>query len=337
VARSGESVRSWTLGQEVRFLPTSGDNGDVLRVEVAQEAGLGVPVHVHPAQEERFHVAEGEIALRIGRRRLDLRAGQSAIVPRGSAHSFRARSPGGARLVNEFRPALRTDECFARTFEVERMQPLRRRLRELGLIAEAYPHEFLLYAPGIPWQLQRTAMQQLARIRLANDGVSSGALRANRWLGTYMNDQLAAGVLSREVARRAARENAGVEAGAPLAKLADGIAEDVALFRRMMRELGIPERRVKIAGAAAAERLGRAKLNGRLLRRSPLSGFVELDFLAMGIEGKKILWSNLQDLAGLRGRLPNVDFDALLDRAAAQRALIEALRERAGRSVLPPG
>jgi quercetin dioxygenase-like cupin family protein len=337
VARSGESVRSWTLGQEVRFLPTSGENGDVLRVEVAQAAGLGVPVHVHPAQEERFHVAEGQISLRIGRRRLKLSAGQSAIVPRGSAHSFRARSRGGARLVNEFRPALRTDECFGRTFEVERMQPLARRLRELGLIAEAYPREFLLYAPGIPWQIQRAAMQQLARIRLGNGGVKSDGPLANRWLAIYMNDQLAAGVLWREVARRVARENAGEEAGAPLGELADGIAEDVALFRRMMRELGIQERRVKIAGAVAAERLGRAKLNGRLLRRSPLSRFAELDFLAMGIEGKKILWSNLRDLAGLGGRFPDVDFDALLDRAAAQRALIEPLRDRAGRAVLPPG
>ena len=53
---------------------------------------------------------------------------------------------------------------------------------------------------------------------------------------------------------------------------------------------------------------------------SPLSRFVELDFLALGIEGKKVLWGNLRDLAGLRGQLPDVDLDHLIARAQEQRA-----------------
>jgi hypothetical protein len=52
---------------------------------------------------------------------------------------------------------------------------------------------------------------------------------------------------------------------------------------------------VKVALAVGAERLGRLKPNGRLVRYSPLSRFVELDILAMGIEGKK---GALDQLAG---------------------------------------
>ena len=69
---------------------------------------------------------------------------------------------------------------------------------------------------------------------------------------------------------------------------------------------------------------------------SPLSRFVELDFLALGIEGKKVLWGNLRDLAGLRGPLPDVDFDPLTAPAKSKRAAIEPIRVEAGRQALVP-
>jgi hypothetical protein len=58
-----------------------------------------------------------------------------------------------------------------------------------------------------------------------------------------------------------------------------------------MHRLGIRINPVKIGLAVGAERLGRLKLNGRLGTYSPLSRFMELDVLAMGIEGKKLLWT----------------------------------------------
>src|ERR1700712_745093 len=112
-----------------------------------------------------------------------------------------------------------------------------------------------------------------------------------------MNDQLALGTLWRELARRSQRNNSGTELGEALGRVSAGIAEDVETFQRIMRRLGIPMNPVKIGFAVGAERLGRLKLNGRLGTYSPLSRFVELDFLAMGIEGKKQLWATLRDLA----------------------------------------
>ena len=97
-----------------------------------------------------------------------------------------------------------------------------------------------------------------------------------------------------------------------------------------MRRLGIRPSRVKAWSALGAERLGRLKLNGRLAGYSSLSRFEELEFLVMGIEGKKQMWTTLRDLAGLRTRLPDVDFDELIDRAGRQRAELEPFRALAG-------
>jgi hypothetical protein len=54
----------------------------------------------------------------------------------------------------------------------------------------------------------------------------------------------------------------------------------------------------------------------------------------MGIQGKVTLWENLRDLAGLGERLPDVDFDRLVERARAQRALLEPFHATAGHEAL---
>jgi hypothetical protein len=138
------------------------------------------------------------------------------------------------------------------------------------------------------------------------------------YLTIYMNDQLAAGVLWRELARRAANGARGTQAGPALAEAADAITEDVATFEQIMVRLSLPRSRLKPALAIVGERLGRLKPNGHLVSTSPLSRFVELDALVMGIEGKKVLWENLRDHAGLAARLPDIDFDRLIARAQQQ-------------------
>jgi hypothetical protein len=153
----------------------------------------------------------------------------------------------------------------------------------------------------------------------------------DRFLRIYMNDQLALGIAWREVAKRAQGENEGTPLGEALRRVATGISEDVETFEAMMERLGFARDRVKTVAATAAERLGRLKPNGQLRGYSPLSRFAELDFLAMGIEGKKILWANLRDLGDLRSRLPDVDFEELIRRAQAQREELEPFRARAGR------
>jgi hypothetical protein len=156
----------------------------------------------------------------------------------------------------------------------------------------------------------------------------------DRYLRIYMNDQLALGIGWRELAKRAGGQNEGTPLGEALRRVATGISEDVETFEAMMERLGFGRDRVKTAAATVAERLGRLKLNGQLRGYSPLSRFVELDVLAMGIEGKKILWANLRDYGDLGRRLPDVDFEALIRRAEAQRDELESFRARTGREAL---
>jgi hypothetical protein len=151
-----------------------------------------------------------------------------------------------------------------------------------------------------------------------------------RYLRIYLNDQLAMGVLWRELARRVQRNNRDNEIGSALDQVATGIAEDVDTFRAIMTRLGVRQNSAKTALAFGAERLGRLKPNGRITTYSPLSRFVELEILAMGIEGKKVLWSTLRDLAGLAARLPEVDFDELIRRAEQQRRILEPYRVQTG-------
>ena len=155
-----------------------------------------------------------------------------------------------------------------------------------------------------------------------------------RLLGIYLNDQLALGVAGRELARRAASENAGTELGVFLDRLAREVTEDVDTLEGVMQRLGIPLSRMKRPLAFVAERVGRLKPNGQLRGYSPLSRFLELESLALGLDGKKLLWANVRDLARGGDRLGEIDFDSLIERAARQREELEPFRIAAGRESL---
>jgi hypothetical protein len=69
-------------------------------------------------------------------------------------------------------------------------------------------------------------------------------------------------------------------------RIADEIDEDRATLLRLMQALHIKVSHIKPALGWFAEKLGRAKLNGRVLSRSPLSNLIELEIMRLGVEGK---------------------------------------------------
>jgi hypothetical protein len=150
-------------------------------------------------------------------------------------------------------------------------------------------------------------------------------------LGIYLNDHLALGVAGRELVRRAARQNEGTELGAFLGRLAREVAEDLETLRTIVERLEFPVSRIKGPLALVGERIGRLKPNGQLRGYSPLSRYIELEGLALGIEGKALLWANLRDLAGVGDRLEGIDLDALIERARRQRDELEGHRLEAAR------
>lgn len=156
-------------------------------------------------------------------------------------------------------------------------------------------------------------------------------------LAIYLNDHLAGATAGVELARRAAKSNRGSAYGAFLEELAREIGEDRDSLLKAMSRLGIGVDRLKVLGGWGSEKLGRLKLNGRLLGYSPLSRVVELEALLLAVQGKLALWRSLEHLKADLSRLSGFDFAALIARGEAQVAELERNRMRAVADALGEG
>lgn len=147
-------------------------------------------------------------------------------------------------------------------------------------------------------------------------------------LAIYLNDHLAGATAGVELARRLRGSNEDhLEFGPALTELCAEIEADRETLEAVMDRLGVERGKVKPFAAVLGERLGRLKLNGRLLGYSPLSRLVELELLQGGVAGKRRLWMALErthgkDLAGF-------DLGALAERATDQLRRLEALHLKA--------
>ncbi|MFL5866520.1 MAG: hypothetical protein ACJ766_05400 [Thermoleophilaceae bacterium] len=148
-------------------------------------------------------------------------------------------------------------------------------------------------------------------------------------LSIYLNDHLAGATAGVELARRVAGSNRSTSYGPVLERLAEEIEEDRRTLEDIMERLSVRRDRLKVALAWSGEKAGRLKLNGELLRYSPLSRLEELEGLALGVEGKLALWQTLSDTYGDDSRLRGIDFEELIKRARSQRRRLERQRRRA--------
>jgi hypothetical protein len=149
----------------------------------------------------------------------------------------------------------------------------------------------------------------------------------DRLLAIYLRDHFAGSIAAIELIERSARSNTANELGSFLTNLHEEIRADQQTLLDVMRALAVEPSRVKNGVGWAVEKVGRLKLNGRLLRYSPLSRVYELETLEAGIVGKRSLWTNLQVLDD--PRLGGVDLSRLVERAENQRAGVEDWRRRA--------
>jgi mannose-6-phosphate isomerase-like protein (cupin superfamily) len=71
------------------------------------------PAHLHPGQDERFAVREGELTVVLGDEPArTVRAGETIAVPRGTPHRMWNAGVAQARARWVVTPALRTEEMF---------------------------------------------------------------------------------------------------------------------------------------------------------------------------------------------------------------------------------
>jgi hypothetical protein len=120
------------------------------------------------------------------------------------------------------------------------------------------------------------------------------------------------------------------------ARLHTEVSEDVRELQAVIVRLGLPHRSGLRVLAAVAERVGRLKPNGRLVRRSPLADVVDLEGLLLGVEGKAAVWRSLRALAATEPRLDAGRLEVLGERARRQTEELEALRRDAVLAALSP-
>ena len=133
-------------------------------------------------------------------------------------------------------------------------------------------------------------------------------------LSVYLTDHVAGAAAGSKRMRRLAEHEQSASDGTMLALIATEIEEDRRTLHDILAAAHVSPRWYKTATAWLAEQAGLLKTNGRLVRRSPLTSVVELEFMRMGVTGKLALWESLQQTE-LRDRF---DFDELLQRAKRQ-------------------
>jgi hypothetical protein len=149
-------------------------------------------------------------------------------------------------------------------------------------------------------------------------------------LPIYLNDHLAAATAGCDLAKRSAGSNEGTELGDFLTWFAAEAEADRAQLEEVMDLLEVRRDPIKMGGAWLGEKLGRLKLNGRLLEYSPLSRVIELEALVAGVTAKLGMWRTLAAAAATEPRLVEVDFVQLTQRAAGQ---LEGLKDHHGSAI----
>jgi quercetin dioxygenase-like cupin family protein len=88
--RPGQILENPITGETFRWLVSSDDTGGELsRFKMCARPGGGVRwMHVHPEAEERFEIVSGRCAVRLGRDRFVLEAGDVAVLPAGIPHAW---------------------------------------------------------------------------------------------------------------------------------------------------------------------------------------------------------------------------------------------------------
>ena len=147
-----------------------------------------------------------------------------------------------------------------------------------------------------------------------------------RRLSIYLNDHLAASDVILARARASIRSNRGTTLADALEDFRREAADERRALVEMMHRLELRRARIKELAALTTARAGRLKLNGRLLRYSPLSRLEELELFAAGAAFKAHLWETLKILSEDDARLDAGALEALLQQARAQQEVLGSLR-----------
>lgn len=150
-------------------------------------------------------------------------------------------------------------------------------------------------------------------------------------LGLYLSDHLTGATAGVARIGRMAEAFADTTVAAELAQLNEEIRRERDMLRGLISDLGVRRRPHRQAAAWLAERTGRLKLNGRIVRRSPMTMVLEAELMRSAVLGKLGGWQTLEELAPDLGLDP-ATFATLGQRARSQIDTLSRVHEHARRN-----
>ena len=96
----------WGPGDTYNFLVTGEESGGTMfAMDCVLGAGGGPPPHRHLAEDELFHVYEGEVEFTVEGVTHVIGAGASAFIPKRAAHAYVNATSQPARMLTVYTPA----------------------------------------------------------------------------------------------------------------------------------------------------------------------------------------------------------------------------------------
>jgi mannose-6-phosphate isomerase-like protein (cupin superfamily) len=160
--RTGQTIENPVTGEQLTFHKTSRDtNGEYVVVETVLRPGSQVAAaHVHPYQTERFEIQEGKVGMKVGRKKVEAKAGEAITVEPGTPHKFWNAGEGEARFTCTVSPALGFEQLIETMFGLAADGKTSKKgmPNPLRLAVIAHHHFDDVRLPGIPHVLQRAAL-----------------------------------------------------------------------------------------------------------------------------------------------------------------------------------
>jgi hypothetical protein len=154
---------------------------------------------------------------------------------------------------------------------------------------------------------------------------------ANHHLAVYLNDHLAGATGAVELLGHLVTDSA---AGRTAHRLLEDVASDREELVNLMRRLEIAQSTARKASGWLGEKLAELKVRIDDPSDGKLRMLELLEVIALGIEGKRALWTALTAAAETSPELRALDYGRLLRRVDEQRCLVEGQRLAAAKSAL---
>jgi len=152
----------------------------------------------------------------------------------------------------------------------------------------------------------------------------------NANLERYINDHLAGSAGAVDLIAAIGSANDDPTHQAFFAELGSKVEEDRTILKDLLKRVGTTDSKALQMTGTLTAKASRLKLMWEGLEPGKLGMLEALEILCLGIQGKRLLWRVLSEIAPFAPAWSDVDFEALEQEAVQQRNAVETYRLRAG-------